>query len=98
MLRSKHLAKDLSPGSLPLRPWAEHVRRRLVTLELGGKSSAIVLEDADLDDLSARLIRSCIRNIRQTCYISIRILAPAPRYDGVMGIATDTIAGRRSGI
>src|SRR5699024_1764090 len=45
---------------------------RPVTLELGGKSSAIVLPDADLEQLSARLIRSCMRNTGQTCYISTR--------------------------
>ncbi|WP_238072591.1 aldehyde dehydrogenase family protein, partial [Rhodococcus zopfii] len=40
---------------------------RPVTLELGGKSAAIVLEDADLDAFSEVLIRSCMRNTGQTC-------------------------------
>jgi aldehyde dehydrogenase (NAD+) len=64
---------------------------RPVTLELGGKSSAIVLPDADLQAMSSTLIRSCMRNTGQTCYISTRILAPASRYDEVLDMVTATI-------
>jgi aldehyde dehydrogenase (NAD+) len=65
---------------------------RPVTLELGGKSSAVVLDDADLDEMSKVLIRSSMRNTGQTCYISSRILAPASRYDQVVDMVTATIA------
>jgi aldehyde dehydrogenase (NAD+) len=65
---------------------------RPVTLELGGKSSAIVLPDADLEAMSNVLIRSSMRNTGQTCYISTRILAPASRYDEVVDMATSVIA------
>ena len=58
---------------------------RPVTLELGGKSSAIVLPDADLEAMGRVLVRSCMRNTGQTCYISTRIIAPASRYDEVVG-------------
>lgn len=57
---------------------------RPVTLELGGKSSAIILPDADLDELGAVLVRTCLRNTGQTCYISTRILAPRERYDEIV--------------
>jgi aldehyde dehydrogenase (NAD+) len=70
---------------------------RPVTLELGGKSSALVLPDADLDEMSRVLIRSCLRNTGQTCYISTRILAPAERYDEVVAMVTDTIATAKQG-
>ncbi|MGF9663903.1 aldehyde dehydrogenase family protein [Arthrobacter crystallopoietes] len=70
---------------------------RPVTLELGGKSSAVVLPDADLDAMSQVLIRSCMRNTGQTCYISTRILAPAGRYDEVVDMVTATIAAGRQG-
>jgi len=70
---------------------------RPVTLELGGKSSAIVLEDADLDAFSQVLIRSCMRNTGQTCYISTRILAPASRYDEVVDTVSRTVAAARQG-
>jgi aldehyde dehydrogenase (NAD+) len=70
---------------------------RPVTLELGGKSSAVVLPDADLDAMAAVLIRSCMRNTGQTCYISTRILAPAERYEEVVDMVARTIAAGRQG-
>jgi aldehyde dehydrogenase (NAD+) len=70
---------------------------RPVTLELGGKSSAIVLPDADLDAMSEVLIKSSMRNTGQTCYISTRILAPASRYDEVVDMVTSTIAAGKQG-
>ena len=70
---------------------------RPVTLELGGKSSAVVLADADLDGMSGGLVRACLRNSGQTCYISTRILAPAERYDEVVAMVTETIAGSKLG-
>ena len=70
---------------------------RPVTLELGGKSSAVVLPDADLDAMSGGLVRACLRNSGQTCYISTRILAPAERYDEVVKMVTETIAGSKLG-
>src|SRR5699024_2316645 len=39
----------------------------------------------------------CMRNTGQTCYISTRILAPASRYEEVVGIVTDTIAAAPQG-
>ncbi|GHG55182.1 aldehyde dehydrogenase [Sinomonas cellulolyticus] len=70
---------------------------RPVTLELGGKSSAIVLPDADLDAMSKVLIRSSMRNTGQTCYISTRILAPASRYEEVVEMATSVISAAPQG-
>lgn len=70
---------------------------RPVTLELGGKSSAIVLPDADLDHLGSVLVRSCLRNTGQTCYISTRILATPENYDAVVRLVADTIAGSALG-
>ncbi|TNM67619.1 aldehyde dehydrogenase family protein [Streptomyces sp. NP160] len=64
---------------------------RPVTLELGGKSSAVVLEDADLAQLAGVLLRSCLRNTGQTCYISTRLLAPASRYEEVLAVAARTV-------
>ncbi|WP_066941524.1 aldehyde dehydrogenase family protein [Microtetraspora fusca] len=70
---------------------------RPVTLELGGKSAAIVLDDVDLDHFSQVLIRSCMRNTGQTCYISTRILAPDTRYDEIVDRVTRTIAAAPQG-
>ncbi len=46
-----------------------------VTLELGGKSPAIVHEDADLDEAAARLARGKFANAGQTCVAPDYILA-----------------------
>ncbi|MER6109623.1 aldehyde dehydrogenase family protein [Streptomyces hirsutus] len=70
---------------------------RPVTLELGGKSSAIVLPDADLGQMSSALIRTCLRNTGQTCYISTRILAPSARYEEVVDMVTRTVAAAPQG-
>ncbi|UVI37345.1 aldehyde dehydrogenase family protein [Brevibacterium spongiae] len=70
---------------------------RPVTLELGGKSSAIVLPDADLEAMKRVLVRSCMRNTGQTCYISTRIIAPTSRYDEVVDMVAATIAGGPQG-
>ncbi|EHB58503.1 Aldehyde Dehydrogenase [Mycolicibacterium rhodesiae JS60] len=58
---------------------------RPVTLELGGKSAAIVLDDADLSSTAAGLATASLLNSGQTCHLSTRILAPQSRYDEVVG-------------
>ncbi len=70
---------------------------RPVTLELGGKSSALLLPDVDLDALSRVLIRTCMRNTGQTCYISTRVLVPAERYAEAVDMVTATIAAAPQG-
>jgi len=70
---------------------------RPVTLELGGKSSAIVLPDADLDLMAEVLIRSTMRNTGQTCYISTRLLVPDERYDEVVDMVTRVISAAHQG-
>jgi aldehyde dehydrogenase (NAD+) len=63
---------------------------RPVTLELGGKSAAVVLDDAELDltAIGERLFESLLINNGQTCYLGTRVLAPDNRYDDVV----DTLA------
>ena len=63
---------------------------RPVTLELGGKSAAIILDDAELDlaTVGERLFESLLVNNGQTCYLGTRVLAPARRYDEIV----DTLA------
>ena len=43
------------------------------------------------------LIRTCLRNTGQTCYISTRILAPAERYNELVDMVTATIAAAKQG-
>lgn len=53
---------------------------RPVTLELGGKSAAVILDDADLDTTVNGLRTASFVNNGQTCHLSSRILVPAKRY------------------
>jgi len=54
-----------------------------VTLELGGKSAAIVLESADLDAAFTSLRNAAFDNTGQTCALMSRVLAPASIYGEV---------------
>ncbi|MBV9312427.1 MAG: aldehyde dehydrogenase [Pseudonocardia sp.] len=59
---------------------------RPVTLELGGKSAAIVLDDAELDlaTIGQKLFQATLLNQGQTCFLGTRVLAPRSRYDEVV--------------
>ena len=59
---------------------------RPVTLELGGKSAAIVLDDADLSQATEALFAATLLNNGQTCYLGTRVLAPRSRYDEVLEV------------
>jgi aldehyde dehydrogenase (NAD+) len=59
-------------------------RLKPCTLELGGKSAAIILEDADLDSTLPMLAFSGVMNSGQACVAQTRVLAPRSRYDEVV--------------
>jgi acyl-CoA reductase-like NAD-dependent aldehyde dehydrogenase len=61
---------------------------RPVSLELGGKSAAIILDDADLDlaKIGQNLFAATLVNNGQTCYAGTRILAPRSRYAEVVDV------------
>jgi aldehyde dehydrogenase (NAD+) len=52
-----------------------------VTLELGGKSAAVVLPDADLEAAVAGIVPAAWMNNGQACVAQTRILLPRSRYD-----------------
>jgi betaine-aldehyde dehydrogenase len=60
-----------------------------VSLELGGKSAAIILDDADLAASMGFLSMASLMNNGQACVAQTRILASRNRYDEVV----DAIAG-----
>ncbi|MGH7789469.1 MAG: aldehyde dehydrogenase [Candidatus Binatia bacterium] len=64
-------------------------RLRRVTLELGGKSAAIILDDADLDMAIPGVLPAAIMNNGQACVAQTRILASKKRYAEVV----DAFAG-----
>jgi acyl-CoA reductase-like NAD-dependent aldehyde dehydrogenase len=59
---------------------------RPVTLELGGKSAAIILDDADLTDAAEALFGATLLNNGQTCILGTRVLAPRERYDEIVAV------------
>ena len=66
---------------------------RPVTLELGGKSAAIILDDADLDAAMVGLKSVSLINNGQTCYLGSRILAPRSRYGEVVDALAHLVGG-----
>lgn len=62
---------------------------RPVTLELGGKSAAIILDDADLAASIDSFFAVSLINNGQVCWLNSRILAPRSRYADVVDAVTD---------
>jgi aldehyde dehydrogenase (NAD+) len=62
-----------------------------VSLELGGKSAAIILEDADLEAVTEGLKYLSFGNNSESCVAHTRILAPRSRYEEVVA-AVKTLA------
>lgn len=72
--------------------WIAEACRRLlrpVTLELGGKSAAIVLDDADLAALIEPFFGCMLLNNGQICWFNTRVLAPRSRYTEIVDTITD---------
>jgi aldehyde dehydrogenase (NAD+) len=65
-----------------------------VTLELGGKSAAIILDDADLDATVGGLLPAMVMNNGQACVAQTRVLASRRRYREV----ADALAGVLGGL
>lgn len=67
---------------------AQTVKR--VSLELGGKSANIILDDADFERAVASGVSNCYFNSGQTCSALTRMLVPQTRYDEAVAIAKRT--------
>ncbi|NMN95874.1 aldehyde dehydrogenase [Antrihabitans stalactiti] len=70
---------------------------RPVTLELGGKSAGIILDDADLATTLKGLFAASLMNQGQSCYICTRILAPRNRYKEVVDGLSDLVRSLKIG-
>jgi aldehyde dehydrogenase (NAD+) len=62
-----------------------------VSLELGGKSAAIVLDDANLEDTVNGLRMASFMNNGQACVAQTRILASRSNYDNVVGALAEMV-------
>jgi betaine-aldehyde dehydrogenase len=68
----------------------EQIKR--VGLELGGKSAAIILDDADLDTVATGLRFASFMNSGQACAAQTRLLVPRRRHDEVAEVMAE-VAG-----
>ncbi|MHB8533693.1 MAG: aldehyde dehydrogenase family protein [Solirubrobacteraceae bacterium] len=75
---------------------AGHALKR-VTLELGGKSPAIILPDADLDTAVKGAYQAIYYNSGQACNAGSRLLVPDERFDEVVGALAERAARSRLG-
>jgi acyl-CoA reductase-like NAD-dependent aldehyde dehydrogenase len=66
-------------------------------LELGGKSPAIILDDADLDDVLPTLVPGAIGGVGQVCVALSRILVSRARYDEVVARLADAFGTYKLG-
>ena len=65
---------------------------RPCTLELGGKSAAIILDGADLDTVIPQIIDAGVMNNGQACVAQTRILAPQGQYETVLEAVTEVMS------
>ena len=69
---------------------AQTIKR--VSLELGGKSAAIVLDDADLPKAIKGVVGACYLNSGQTCTAHTRLLVPESKYDEAKELAAQAVS------
>ena len=70
---------------------AQTVKR--VALELGGKSAALILDDADLATAVKATVSYCYLNSGQTCAATTRMLVPESKYEEAAKLATEAAQG-----
>ena len=63
-----------------------------VSLELGGKSPNIILDDADLESVVPASVKTMMLNSGQSCNAPSRMLVPNSRMDEAIEIARETAA------
>ncbi len=70
---------------------------RPCTLELGGKSAAILLDDVDLEQKIPELLPFAMMNSGQACIAQTRILASKKRYAEVVDVLTEEVKKQKTG-
>lgn len=82
-------------GKSIMRAAADNMKR--VTLELGGKSPTVILEDADFATAIPLALQAGLGNNGQACINGTRILIPAARTDEAIALAKTYIVGIKTG-
>lgn len=68
-----------------------------VTLELGGKSPNLILEDANFEEAIPAALRLCFMNNGQACIAATRLLIPAKRLDEVKVLLSKALSSIKVG-
>ncbi len=82
-------------GKQILRAAADTCKR--VTLELGGKSPVVILDDADLAQAATMAVQGGFMNNGQACIAGTRILVPADKLEAFEALARQVVAGIKVG-
>jgi len=67
------------------------------SLELGGKSAAIILDDANLEETLPMLLPNSLMNNGEACVAQTRILAPRDRYQEVVDALSERMSAMKVG-
>jgi acyl-CoA reductase-like NAD-dependent aldehyde dehydrogenase len=70
---------------------SDHVKR--VTLELGGKSANVILDDADLEAAVRAGVDQAFFNAGQSCIVWSRMLVPRERHEDALELARELVEG-----
>ena len=94
LVRNPNVAKISFTGSVPvgqgiMRDGAETMKR--VTLELGGKSPTILLDDANLAQAIPSALILAFMNSGQACAAGARLLVPKQQLDAIKRAIVDTM-------
>ncbi|WP_444951483.1 aldehyde dehydrogenase [Micromonospora ureilytica] len=95
-----HVDKIVFTGSEKVGRWVAEATGRLlrpVTLELGGKAAAIILDDADITANLENFFLATMLNNGQSCYLGTRVLAPESRYAEIVDTITSFVASLQVG-
>jgi len=67
------------------------------SLELGGKSAAVLLDDVDLSQALPMLLPNALMNNGEACIAQTRILAPRDRYQEVVDAVVESVSAMKVG-
>ena len=67
------------------------------TLELGGKSAAIICDDANIEEAVGHIIQGGLMNNGQACVALTRVLAPASKYDEIRDALAAAVSAQVAG-
>ncbi|WP_321869874.1 aldehyde dehydrogenase [Paraburkholderia tropica] len=100
LVQSRDIDKISFTGSVATGQWIQRAatdRLARVTLELGGKSAAILLDDVDLPAALAALVPFTMPFSGQICFAQTRVLVPRHRHDEIAEAYASVVARMKVG-